>query len=160
MLDRLSMRPWLVLAPLVLLTACDVVPTAPALPEPPPEPPPADALEARLRERGREHAAWMMPNGTVQRGDLREHGARDFSQLMQPGWCYKVVGVGGEGIEDLDLRVYDGHDVLVQRDTTQDAEPYVGVESPICPNEAASYRIEVRAQAGSGPFAIQVYRSL
>lgn len=149
------------LASMLVLTACDAGPPEPeAPPEQAHEDPPADALEAHLRERGREMAAWMMPNGEPRRGELRERGARDFTHLMQPGWCYKVVGVSGEGIQDLDLRVYDGHDVLVQRDTTQDPQPYVGVESPICPSEAASYRIEVRARSGSGEFALQVYRSL
>lgn len=153
------MRRALAAVTLIALAGCDVVTHTP---EPPAveQPPPADALEAHLRERGRDIAEWMMPDGTPQRGELREGSARDFSHLMQPGWCYKLVGVGGEGIRDLDLRIYDGHDVLVQRDTTQDAEPQVGIDSPVCPAEAASYRIEVRAQSGSGAFAVQVYRSL
>ncbi len=148
-----------ILFALSLLAACDVAPHTPE-PPPPPEDPPADALEAHLRARGRGIAAWMMPNGEVRRGEIGEGSARDFSHLMQPGWCYKVVAVGEGELQDLDLRVYDGHDVLVQRDTTQDPQPYVGVESPICPGEAATYRIAVRARSGSGPFAMQVYRSL
>lgn len=140
------------------LAGCESLPHQPD-PPPPPEPPPADELEARLRARGAEIADWMMRNGDPMRGEIAEGGARDFSHLMQPGWCYKIVAVS-EGIEDLDLRLYDQGSVLVQRDTTQDAQPYIGLERPICPAEAGTYRIEVRARAGGGPFAVQVYRSL
>lgn len=141
------------------LFGCDSLPHQPD-PPPPPEEPPADELEAQLRTRGDEIADWMMRNGDPMRGELTEGGARDFSHLMQPGWCYKLVAVSGEGIEDLDLRLYDSDSVLVQRDTTQDPRPYIGLERPICPVEADTYRIEVRARTGSGQFAVQVYRSL
>jgi hypothetical protein len=152
------MRFVLVLA--LALVGCDSVPHSPDPAPAPPEEPPADALEARLRERGKEIAAWMMPHGPVLRGELAEGGARDFSQVMQPGFCYKFVAAGAEGIADLDLRLYDGYQVLVQRDTTQNADPYLGLERPVCPAEAAVYRLEVRAARGSGQFAVQVYRSL
>lgn len=141
------------------LFGCDSLPHQPD-PPPPPEEPPADELEAQLRTRGEEIADWMMRNGDPMRGELTEGGARDFSHLMQPGWCYKIVAVSGEGIEDLDLRLYDSDSVLVQRDTSQDPRPYIGLERPICPAEADTYRIEVRARTGSGQFAVQVYRSL
>ena len=92
----------------------------------------------------------MIRDGEALRGEADEGGARDYSHAMHPGWCYKVVGLGGEGIEDLDLRVYDPNQVLIQRDTTRDAQPYLGQMG----------RIEVRVVMGSGPFAVQVYRSI
>ncbi len=152
------MRSALVFALVLLVAGCDSLPHQPD-PPPPPEDPPADALEARLRARGEVIADWMMRNGDPMRGELEEGDARDFSHLMQPGWCYKVVAVA-EGIEDLDLRLYDGGSVLVQRDVTEDDQPYIGLDRPVCPAEASTYRIEVRAHRGSGPFALQVYRSL
>ncbi len=96
----------------------------------------------------------------AKRGTVEEGAARDFSHVVHPGWCYKVVAVGGEGIEDLDLRVYDADSVLVERDTTEDPRPFLGSARPICPVESATYRIEVRAASGGGDFAVQVYRSL
>lgn len=148
------------LALALVLVGCDATPHQP---DPPPEhhqDPPADALEARLRERGAELADWMIPNGDPMRGEIAEGGSRDFSQLFQPGWCYKVVAVGGEGIEELDLLLYDGHSVLVERDTNRGAEPYLGLARPICPGVNAMYRIEVRAVEGGGEIGLQVYRSL
>lgn len=143
-----------------LLAGCDVEPAAPP-PPPPPEAPPADELEASLRALGREAAEWMTPSGEPHRGELPTEGAvRDVTHVMQPGWCYKVVAVGGEGIEDLDVRVFDGNGALIQRDTSEEPRAVVGTARPICPSVAASYRVEVRARRGAGPFALQVHRSL
>lgn len=141
------------------LAGCDAAPREPDPPAPP-EDPPADALEAELRERGKVVADWMTRDGDAKRGTVEEGAARDFSHVVHPGWCYKVVAVGGEGIEDLDLRVYDADSVLVERDTTEDPRPFLGSARPICPVESATYRIEVRAASGGGDFAVQVYRSL
>ncbi|MEQ8453628.1 MAG: hypothetical protein RLO52_04525 [Sandaracinaceae bacterium] len=147
----------------LLLGGCDaIVGEAPPDDDVPQEPetPPADELEARLRARGQEVAPWMIRDGEALRGEADEGGARDYSHAMHPGWCYKVVGLGGEGVEDLDLRVYDPNQVLIQRDTTRDAQPYLGQMRPICPGSSGTFRIEVRVVTGAGPFAVQVYRSI
>ena len=147
----------------LLLGGCDaIVGEAPPDDDVPQEPetPPADELEARLRARGQEVAPWMIRDGEALRGEADEGGARDYSHAMHPGWCYKVVGLGGEGVEDLDLRVYDPNQVLIQRDTTRDAQPYLGQMRPICPGSSGTFRIEARVVTGAGPFAVQVYRSI
>ena len=127
---------------------------------PPPEEPPADELEASLRELGRERAPYMIREGDPMRGEGPARTARDFSQVVYTGYCYKLIGLGAEGIEDLDLRVYDHNGVLRQRDTTQDPRPYIGQMRPICPTESGTYRIEVRIVAGEGEFVAQLYRSI
>jgi hypothetical protein len=142
----------------VALAGCDDAPPA-TDPQAVPEEPPADELEARLRARGREAADWMTRSGSAYRGEVAEGDARDFSHIMQPGFCYKVVGLA-EGIEDLDISVYDENNVLLQRDTTEDAQPVIGSERPLCPYDAATYRLQVRARRGAGRFAVQFYRSL
>jgi hypothetical protein len=141
--------------------ACEAPPAAPEAPAPPAEPPPADALEADLRALGREAASWMTRDGDPYRGELPREGAtRDLTHVMQPGWCYKVSAVGGSGITDLDVRVFDGSAALVQRDSTSEPRVVVGRARAICPSVAGVYRIEVSARRGSGPFALQVHRSL
>lgn len=145
---------------LLLATGCDAIIGEPPQDdevEPPPEEPPADELEARLRERGREVAPYMIREQGAMRG---EDETADFSRVLHPGWCYKVVALGAEGIEDLDLRVYDPNNVLLQRDTTRDRQPYVGQMRPICPPESGTYRIEVRVVSGRGQYAAQLYRSI
>ncbi len=125
-----------------------------------PPPPPADALEAHLRELGEERAPFMVLSEGPMRGEGAQGDVRDYSQILHPGWCYKVLGAGGEGVVDLDLRVYDPNDVLLQRDTTRDAEPYIGQMRPICPGVSGTYRVQVRLVEGAGPFVVQVYRSI
>ncbi len=142
------------------LAGCD---GGPHQPEPPPEPeaPPTDELEASLRALSREAADWMTRSGDPHRGELRTEGAtEDLTHVMLPGWCYKVVAVGGEGIQDLDVRVFDGNAALIQRDSTEEPRAVVGTARPICPTVAATHRIEVRARRGSGAFMLQVHRSL
>lgn len=126
----------------------------------PPVPPLADELEAHLRELGRERAPFMILDEAAMRGEGATGDMRDFSHVLHPGWCYKVLGAGGEGVVDLDLRVYDPNDVLLQRDTTRDAEPYIGQMRPICPVESGTYRIQARVIEGNGPYIVQVYRSI
>ena len=145
-----------------LLPACDGLPQREdeAVEVRNPAPPPADELEASLRELGRERAPYMLVHGPALRGEMQQGEVRDFSHVMLPGWCYKVLGIGGEGVEDLDLRLYTPNEALLQRDTTQDGQPYLGRMRPICPPRAGSFRIQVRMTAGSGPFVVQVYRSI
>ena len=149
----------LLLLTLVLL-GCDALPQEDPPPPAAPEDPPADALEAALRTRGEEVADWMVRDGEPMRGTVAEGEARDFSHVMLPGFCYKIVAVSGDGIEDLELRLYDGNSVLLQRDTTQDPRPFLGRERPVCPPETSTYRLEVRAVSGGGEFAVHFYRSL
>jgi hypothetical protein len=147
----------------LLASGCDSLVGEPPVDEPveaPPETPPADELEARLRARGEEVAPYMVREGEAMRGEAPAGGARDFSRVLHPGWCYKVVGLGGEGVQDLDVRVYDPNSVLLQRDTTQDPEPHLGQMRPICPAESGTYRLEVRVSEGEGAFAVQLYRSI
>src|SRR5215207_6749900 len=104
----------------LLLLACEE--TSSQDPPPTPEPPPADALEARLRERGRVAADWMVRSGPAFRGEIQEGQARDFTHVVTMGFCYKVIALGDAGIRDLDIRVYDANNVLLLRDTTEDAQ--------------------------------------
>lgn len=151
-------RSWILGA---LLCACSTQSAPPERErEPSPEEPPADALEARLRERGNEVASIMMPSGEIKRGEVSEGETRDHSHIMETGYCYEIDAVGGGELRDLDLRLYDPNDVLIQRDTSEDAEPLIGRDRQICPPSTGTYRIQVRAERGSGPYALQAYRTL
>ncbi|MGF1469053.1 MAG: hypothetical protein ACFCGT_23250 [Sandaracinaceae bacterium] len=131
-----------------------------APPAPPSEPPPADAFEARARAVGRERAPYMDRLADPTRGELTEGEAHDTSAVLRPGWCYKIVAVGGEGIDDIGLRAYRPDGSLVERDITEEPVTVLGVERPICPVQVGQYRIEVRAERGAGPYLVQLYRSI
>lgn len=156
------------IAPFFLLLAAAGGGCDPSIGEPAPdevadetvEPPPADALEAALRALGSEQASFMIRDGSALRGRGETGTARDYGHIMHPGWCYKVVGLGGEGVEDLEVRVYDPNDVMLERDTTDAPRLVIGRVRPICPAESGTYRIATRVVRGRGEFAVQVYRSL
>ena len=122
-------------------------------------PPPADALEAEIRQRAPSEAMLMVPAEAVVRGELSEGQRRAFSAVLRAGLCYKVLGQGGPGVQDLDVFAFDPDGVLLQRDAAEGPAPVVGVQRAICPVEPGLYRFEVRMAAGAGLYAAQVWVS-
>ena len=118
-------------------------------------PPPADALEEAIRARAPSEAMLMIPDGDVTRGRLAVGDDLDVVAVLRAGLCYKVLGQGGPGVEDLDLVVHDPNGVLLQRDASEHDRPVIGVERAICPAESGVYRIVVSMRRGAGEFAVQ-----
>ncbi len=66
--------------------------------------------------------------------------------------CYVVVARGGEGVEDLDLYLYDRRGAEVARDLGADARPRI----EYCPRVAQQATLEVRAFQGGGAVGVMV----
>ncbi len=130
----------------------------PVVPLPDDLAPPADALEARLRERGPTEAPLLVPDGPAFRATLEHGERRSFTSVLRAGVCYKVLGGAAESITDLDVFVYDAHSVLVQRDTTVGRELVIGTERGLCPSDAGAWRFEVVATGGEGAVIAQLWR--
>jgi hypothetical protein len=79
--------------------------------------------------------------------------------VMQAGKCFKIIGIGDIGVQDLDLKLFDPNGVQLQQDVETDNYPALGVEAPICPSTAGAYRLQVHMYRGSGPFGVQVYET-
>jgi len=71
---------------------------------------------------------------------------------LSAGRCYVVVARGGEGVEDLDLYLYDPRGAEVARDLGADARPRV----EYCPPSDQQATVEVRAFQGSGAVGVMV----
>ena len=56
---------------------------------------------------------------------LSEGESYTFTRKLYAGNNYKIVGIGGQGVEDLDIYVYDANGDLVDRDTQTDNVPIV-----------------------------------
>lgn len=142
------------------LVACSGRPEEPlpVVPLPDDLAPPADALEARLRERGPTEAPLLVPDGPAFRATLEHGERRAFTSVVRGGVCYKVLGGAAESITDLDVFVYDANAVLVQRDTTVGRELVIGTERGLCPSEAGAWRFEVVAAGGEGDVIAQLWR--
>lgn len=125
-----------------------------------PEPPPQDFgayLDEQMRLRRSQFAAGMDPVMPAARGELATNQTQNYAVPLERGHCYKVIGVGAPSVVDLDLKLYDSNDAVVDQDIATDAYPVVGLQRPLCPRESAQYRLEVIMYAGGGPYMVQVF---
>ncbi len=91
---------------------------------------------------------------TPARGHVRRQGqsARHNIQL-EGGQCYAVLAVGGDGVNNLDLKLMDGSNVVAS-DTTRTAFPDVR----FCPPSSGRFAMEVTATNGAGDYFYEVLR--
>jgi hypothetical protein len=134
---------------------------APASGEAQPEPPlPRDAPPAQvLVLAGKRYASGMAAHGKTMTGTLAQGARSDHLVVLEAGRCYRIVGVGGEGVQDMDLFLYDPAGVQANQDSGQDRYPVLGKQIEICPISAGAYRLQVQMYEGGGEFAVGVYRS-
>ncbi len=135
-------------------------PPVPATPPPAPRPPPVDALETAMRAREETDAFALSPYEPPFRATLAEGDRQTFTAVLRDGSCYKLLAQSAEGVEDLDLFLYDQNGVLMQTDARQGPHPVLGSDRPICPQEPGVHRIEVRMVHGHGAVLAQWYVNL
>jgi hypothetical protein len=122
--------------------------------------PSAASLDDLLAQQTKKYAKdWMVAAPTI-RGQLREGERSDHLLVLRGGFCYRVLGVAGDGVEDLDLLLFDSNGVEAQQDPGQDRFPALGVQSAICPGSAGAFRLQVWMYKGSGAFIAGVYKTL
>lgn len=105
-------------------------------------------LDSDMRARG------YLPHGSNTRGELTEGQTRDFSVELEGGKCYAILGVGDNGVRNLDLVLKDGAGTTIDQDVEVDARPIVRV----CPEQSGRYTMTVGMNAGSGNFYYAPYR--
>lgn len=127
--------------------------------EPEEEVDPSDTIAVEMQTRARQFAEGMTAATPLFRGTLATGATQDYQAVLQGGRCFKIVGVGGSGVTDLDLFLFDPNGVQVQQDTATDSYPVLGLTHPICPEMAGAYRVQVKMFAGTGDFAVRVYQS-
>jgi hypothetical protein len=72
---------------------------------------------------------------------------------MQAGRCYTILGVGGQGVNDLDLVLYNPNAKRVASDIGFDPTPSV----QHCAQWPGAYKLEATVKRGGGEVAVQVY---
>ncbi|MEM9191057.1 MAG: hypothetical protein AAGF12_17870 [Myxococcota bacterium] len=135
--------------------------TDPVFEEGIPTPPvaPGDHIGQQMSLRAGQFAEGMEPATPLFRGTLETGDNQDYQAVLQAGRCFKVVGVGGPSVSDLDLFLFDPNGVQVQQDTATDAYPVLGLTHQICPTAPGAYRVQVRMYAGEGEFGVQVFQT-
>jgi len=123
-----------------------------------PEPNPADPLEARIRHRAPTEAPYMIRQGEARHFTLVPGQSASFSLVLASGLCYKVIAQGADTVGELELLLYTNDGVLVQQDTTTGTGAILGSTRPICLEDPAQLRVDLRA-SGPGEVATQLYAS-
>ncbi|MEZ4408854.1 MAG: hypothetical protein R3A52_20630 [Polyangiales bacterium] len=91
------------------------------------------------------------PVGDARRGRLPGQRSTIERFDLQQGRCYLVLGVGGDNVDDLDLRVIGPDRSLLAQDVALDARP----ATRFCARVGGAHAVEVRMFAGSGEWAVE-----
>ena len=122
-----------------------------------------DLTDAGLKALALRVAPGMQPEGDELKQTLNEGQHAVIMVTLQAGKCYTVVGFAGlGGVKNLDLNMLApplymtlaGQDMSKTNTATIGASP-----SPMCPviMFPLQYKLDVFAQSGSGPVAVQLY---
>lgn len=93
----------------------------------------------------------MLGEPTIER--LSDRGTARMNVQLSSERCYVAIARGGQGIEDLDLYLFDGNGAEVGRELSHGAE--ASIEH--CPSESAPYVLLARAYRGSGAVGLGAF---
>jgi hypothetical protein len=83
---------------------------------------------------------------------------REHRFEVAAGECFRVFAVAEPRVKDIDVQILDDKGRRIAFDTSDDRWPVVKPDGPFCAVEAGALRAVVRAQNGSGRYAIEVWR--
>lgn len=92
---------------------------------------------------------WRALGGAVD-GSLAQQEVATREVSLEAGGCYLVQGVGGDGVDDLDLAVHAPDGELIAQDLALDALPVVR----FCAERSGAHQVEVRMYAGAGAWSL------
>ena len=96
------------------------------------------------------------------RSSLREGQRRTLAVAVVGGHCYRVLGVGGPGVEDVDLALRDLTGNTIEVDHSSDNLPTVGIDRQLCLPVSMgnqTIQLELRVARGQGEVGVQVFGS-
>lgn len=91
-------------------------------------------------------ATGLVQSGEISQGSLDEGGEAVLEVPMGRGDCYTIVGLGSDGVRDLDVIVRDAAGNEVARDHSQDPQ----AAARVCPPYAGRFEVRIRMASGSG----------
>jgi hypothetical protein len=122
--------------------------------------PPPDFVAQHMQVRYREFASDMIPASPLHHGNLGEGQEERFETVLEAGACYRVIGVGGPTMSDLDLWIVDENGNPIAQDVGTDNFPVLGIGSDvICPRWTGPFFIRALAYRGWGEYGLQLFRS-
>ncbi len=112
----------------------------------------SDLLRSQLAQLAAQKAPGAGPVGAPIGGFLGSRQALTQYVTMQAGHCYTIVGVGGQGVADLDLALFDPNGKRVASDIGFDPTPSL----QHCATWPGAYKVEAKVKRGAGEVAVQV----
>ncbi|MDB4927587.1 MAG: hypothetical protein JWM10_71 [Myxococcaceae bacterium] len=116
-----------------------------------------DFVSYHMSLRARQFAAGYMPVTQLFRSSMGQGQQQFITVDAQPGRCYRIIGVGGAGVRDLDLRLRDMNGNVLDQDVATDNFPVLGLQRPLCLNWSGTFQIEVIMYSGGGDFGVQAF---
>lgn len=71
--------------------------------------------------------------------------------------CYRAFAVGGAGVTDLDVALYDPAGRLAAGDVSRDRWPVVPPRGPLCVDHDGVYTVAVAVARGRGDYVLQIW---
>lgn len=120
---------------------------------------PSDFVSYNMTLRARQFAAGFLPISSLYRGTMYQGQRQVVTVTATAGRCYRIIGVGGPGVRDLDLRLRDMNGNVIDQDVATDNFPVLGLQRPLCLNWTGSFQVEVIMYAGGGEYGLQAFAS-
>ncbi len=103
------------------------------------------------------HDCGLTPLGeVVTAAPLEGQATRTFPITLSNTHCYRVVAVGGAGVQDLDAALLDPQGHVLTQDTAQDNFPLLATREPYCPPYSGQYELVMAVSGPGGEYAYQV----
>lgn len=120
-----------------------------------------DAVGQNMTLRARQFASGFTAVTEMIRSTMRQgREGVTVPGTVGPGFCYRVIAVGGTGISDLDAFLLDTAGRQIDADRAPDNYPVIGLNRPLCVPPGAppiTAQIRVRAFTGSGEIGVQIF---
>ena len=119
-----------------------------------------DFVTQQMNARYAQFAPDMVPTSPLHHGYLQQGQEERFETVLEAGRCYRVIGVGGPAMRDLDLFIVDENGNAIAQDTATDNFPVLGLgDTPICPRWTGPFYVRALAYSGYGEYGLQIFRT-
>ena len=93
-----------------------------------------------------------VPASQLFAGALVKGQAASFALILDGGRCYTVLAVGGTGVRELELKLFDPTGARIEIEKRGE-----GTQLHHCPRWAGTYRVEARVKKGEGEIGVQAF---
>jgi hypothetical protein len=122
--------------------------------KPPVSPAPPAWLVTVVQDQAAQHAPDAQLVGNIYQGVAHDEGdEQEWPLTLEAGKCYWFSGAGDQGVEELELFLYDPEGDRVAKAT--DGAPRAMMAH--CPTVSGMFKLEAKAEDGRGHFHVGVY---